>query len=97
MMMYKMEALPTCLDIICKHCTCTEGRVHTHSHLLTSREGVCMAFYQSGYDTQAVGQQNWDGSYDYGIFQINSSWWCNNYQGHTANGCISLAVCCFLT
>uniref|UniRef100_A0A8C5SXD4 lysozyme n=1 Tax=Laticauda laticaudata TaxID=8630 RepID=A0A8C5SXD4_LATLA len=23
------------------------------------------------------------GSHDYGIFQINRAWWCNNYQGHT--------------
>uniref|UniRef100_A0A8C5SXE3 lysozyme n=1 Tax=Laticauda laticaudata TaxID=8630 RepID=A0A8C5SXE3_LATLA len=29
---------------------------------------------------------NWvskPGSHDYGIFQINRAWWCNNYQGHT--------------
>ncbi|KAG8129730.1 hypothetical protein E2320_016450 [Naja naja] len=48
---------------------------------------ICMAYYESRYNSRAVGPRNWDGSRDYGIFQINSRWWCNNYQGRTANGC----------
>uniref|UniRef100_A0A182C5Z9 Lysozyme n=1 Tax=Phalotris mertensi TaxID=1260334 RepID=A0A182C5Z9_9SAUR len=48
---------------------------------------MCMAYHESRYNSQAVGPPNWDGSHDYGIFQINSQKWCNNYQGHTANGC----------
>ncbi|XP_007444722.2 lysozyme C, milk isozyme-like [Python bivittatus] len=48
---------------------------------------ICMAYHESRYNTQAVGPPNSDGSRDYGIFQINSRWWCNNYQGITANGC----------
>ncbi|KAM6474749.1 lysozyme C, milk isozyme-like isoform 2-T2 [Liasis olivaceus] len=48
---------------------------------------VCMSYHESRYSTQAVGPPNSDGSHDYGIFQINSRWWCNNYQGITANGC----------
>ncbi|KAM6474752.1 lysozyme C, milk isozyme-like [Liasis olivaceus] len=48
---------------------------------------VGMAYHKSGYNTKAVGWPNWDGSRDYGIFQINSRWWCNNKQGRTANGC----------
>ncbi|XP_058023932.1 uncharacterized protein LOC131190612 [Ahaetulla prasina] len=48
---------------------------------------ICMSYHESRYNSRAVGPPNSDGSRDYGIFQINSSWWCNNYQGHTANGC----------
>ncbi|XP_026539918.1 lysozyme C, milk isozyme-like isoform X1 [Notechis scutatus] len=48
---------------------------------------ICMAYYESGYNSRAVGSSNSNGSRDYGIFQINSRWWCNNYQGPTANGC----------
>ncbi|XP_070791152.1 lysozyme C, milk isozyme-like [Pituophis catenifer annectens] len=48
---------------------------------------ICMAYHESRYNTQAVGPPNTDGSRDYGIFQINSRWWCNNNQGPTANGC----------
>uniref|UniRef100_A0A670ZC64 Uncharacterized protein n=1 Tax=Pseudonaja textilis TaxID=8673 RepID=A0A670ZC64_PSETE len=33
---------------------------------------VCMAYYESRYNTNAVGQPNLDGSRNYGIFQINS-------------------------
>ncbi|KAG8129728.1 hypothetical protein E2320_016451 [Naja naja] len=41
-----------------------------------------------GYSlAMTVRQPNWDGSRNYDIFQINSAWWCNNYQGRTANGC----------
>ncbi|KAB1265192.1 Lysozyme-like protein 6 [Camelus dromedarius] len=31
--------------------------------------------------------ENTDGSFDYGIFQINSHYWCNDYQSHTENIC----------
>ncbi|XP_077185475.1 lysozyme C, milk isozyme-like [Paroedura picta] len=48
---------------------------------------VCMAYYESRYNTSAVGPPNSDGSMGYGIFQINSSWWCSNGDGMTANGC----------
>lgn len=31
--------------------------------------------------------ENIDGSFDYGIFQINSRYWCNDYQSHSENFC----------
>ena len=37
---------------------------------------VCIAKFESEYNTQAVGPPNTDGSQDYGIFQINSLYWC---------------------
>ncbi|KAM3844092.1 lysozyme C, milk isozyme-like [Vipera latastei] len=48
---------------------------------------ICMAYYVSRFNSQALGPRNPDGNRHYGIFQINSRWWCNNYQGRTANGC----------
>ncbi|XP_058025629.1 lysozyme C-2-like [Ahaetulla prasina] len=48
---------------------------------------ICMASYESSFDTGAVSRLNDNGSRDYGIFQINSRYWCNDNQGHTANGC----------
>ncbi|CAG0886937.1 unnamed protein product [Darwinula stevensoni] len=37
---------------------------------------VCLAYYESSYNTNAVGGPNGNGSYDYGIFQINDGFWC---------------------
>uniref|UniRef100_A0A3B1K0M9 lysozyme n=1 Tax=Astyanax mexicanus TaxID=7994 RepID=A0A3B1K0M9_ASTMX len=39
---------------------------------------VCMAFAESSYDTQATHFNPSDGSTDYGIFQINSRYWCSD-------------------
>lgn len=47
--------------------------------------GVCLTEWESHYNTQAVNHNV--GSTDYGIFQINSRWWCDDHQTQTANGC----------
>ncbi|KAG7221236.1 hypothetical protein INR49_017453, partial [Caranx melampygus] len=47
---------------------------------------VCLSKWESGYNTGAT-NHNTDGSTDYGIFQINSRWWCNNGQTPTSNAC----------
>lgn len=39
---------------------------------------VCLAKWESGYNTQATNYNPGDRSTDYGIFQINSRYWCNN-------------------
>ncbi|XP_068429972.1 lysozyme C [Clinocottus analis] len=46
---------------------------------------VCLSKWESSYDTMAT-NHNTDGTSDYGIFQINSRWWCDN-GGTTANAC----------
>ncbi|XP_061118647.1 lysozyme C-like [Conger conger] len=46
---------------------------------------VCLSKWESGYSTDAT-NVNTDKSTDYGIFQINSRWWCDN-GSKTANGC----------
>ncbi|XP_040914860.1 lysozyme C-like [Toxotes jaculatrix] len=47
---------------------------------------VCLTKWESSYNTAAT-NNNRDGSTDYGIFQINSRWWCDNGRTRTANGC----------
>ncbi|XP_032889375.1 lysozyme C, milk isozyme-like [Amblyraja radiata] len=53
--------------------------------------GVCLVQYESSFSTNAEGQ-NWRNgrvvSTDYGLFQINSRWWCDD--GKTEN---SLNAC----
>ncbi|XP_043952007.1 lysozyme C-like [Gambusia affinis] len=47
---------------------------------------MCLTYSESRYNTLAV-NHNRDKSTDYGIFQINSRWWCNDTQIRTANEC----------
>nr|AXH73012.1 lysozyme [Acipenser dabryanus] len=48
---------------------------------------VCLSFYESRFNTQAV-NHNTDRSTDYGIFQINSRWWCEDGKTpHSKNAC----------
>lgn len=48
--------------------------------------GVCLSKWESQYNTAAI-NHNSDGSTDYGIFQINSRWWCNDDRTPTSNAC----------
>uniref|UniRef100_A0ABI7XXN7 Glycosyl hydrolases family 22 (GH22) domain-containing protein n=1 Tax=Felis catus TaxID=9685 RepID=A0ABI7XXN7_FELCA len=49
-------------------------------------EGLCLAFVESNFNLSKV-NENADGSFDYGIFQINSHYWCNDYKSHSENIC----------
>ncbi|XP_064541585.1 lysozyme B-like [Drosophila montana] len=49
---------------------------------------TCIAEHESSYRTHVVGPQNRNGSYDYGIFQINDLFWCQPSDGRlSSNGC----------
>ncbi|KAF3826294.1 hypothetical protein GH733_006408 [Mirounga leonina] len=39
---------------------------------------VCMAQYESHFNTQAINRKNADGNIAYGLFQLNSQWWCQS-------------------
>ncbi|XP_005085764.1 sperm acrosome-associated protein 5 [Mesocricetus auratus] len=52
----------------------------------TVGDWLCVAHYESGFDTSFV-DHNPDGSSEYGIFQLNSAWWCNNGVTPTQNLC----------
>ncbi|XP_070780288.1 lysozyme C-like [Enoplosus armatus] len=47
---------------------------------------VCLSQWESNYNTRAI-NHNTDGSTDYGIFQINSRWWCNDGRTQSSNAC----------
>ena len=47
---------------------------------------VCLSKWESSYNTRAI-NHNTDGSTDYGIFQINSRWWCNDGLIPSKNAC----------
>uniref|UniRef100_A0A8C4LZ76 Lysozyme like 6 n=1 Tax=Equus asinus TaxID=9793 RepID=A0A8C4LZ76_EQUAS len=47
---------------------------------------LCLAFVQSNFNISKV-NENTDGSFDYGIFQINSHYWCNDHKSHSENLC----------
>ncbi|XP_005312037.1 lysozyme C-like [Chrysemys picta bellii] len=53
----------------------------------TVADWVCLAKHESSYNTRAI-NRNKDGSTDYGIFQINSKYWCADGRTPGAtNGC----------
>ncbi|XP_065368258.1 lysozyme 1-like [Calliphora vicina] len=45
---------------------------------------TCLAKYESSYKKDLVGPVNENGSKDYGIFQINSKYWCKPSDGSTS-------------
>ncbi|KAK8724280.1 hypothetical protein OTU49_011317 [Cherax quadricarinatus] len=47
---------------------------------------VCIAQYESGFNTAAF-NRNRNGSKDYGIFQINSMYWCRDDTRGKSNSC----------
>lgn len=47
---------------------------------------VCLSQWESHYNTGVTNYNKRDGSTDYGIFQINSRYWCDNGMP-TYNGC----------
>ncbi|MPC27841.1 Lysozyme C, milk isozyme [Portunus trituberculatus] len=47
--------------------------------------GVCIAQYESTFNTKAHNKQNSDGSQDYGLFQLNNKYWCGNTHKNECN------------
>ncbi|GAB6022474.1 hypothetical protein CHUAL_006584 [Chamberlinius hualienensis] len=48
---------------------------------------VCLVESESSRNTAAIGPPNLDGSQDYGLFQINSKYWCSGGPQSQHNGC----------
>ncbi|XP_055380222.1 lysozyme C-like [Condylostylus longicornis] len=47
---------------------------------------VCIAEFESSFRTEAINYNNWDGSWDWGLFQLNDRYWCDGGK-QTANVC----------
>ncbi|XP_014705584.1 lysozyme C, milk isozyme [Equus asinus] len=48
---------------------------------------VCMAEYESNFNTRAFNGKNANGSSDYGLFQLNNKWWCKDNKRSSSNAC----------
>ncbi|XP_030047892.1 lysozyme C-1 [Microcaecilia unicolor] len=55
---------------------------------------MCLAYYESRYNTAAV--NNNGPSRDYGVFQINSYWWCNDGQTSGSKNACGISCSNFL-
>uniref|UniRef100_A0A8D2D799 lysozyme n=1 Tax=Sciurus vulgaris TaxID=55149 RepID=A0A8D2D799_SCIVU len=53
---------------------------------------MCLAKWESGYNTRATNYNRGDQSTDYGIFQINSRYWCND--GKTPRAVNACGISC---
>ncbi|XP_053440682.1 lysozyme C [Nycticebus coucang] len=53
---------------------------------------VCLAKWESSYNTRATNYNAGDRSTDYGIFQINSRYWCND--GKTPGAVNACGISC---
>ncbi|XP_004700514.1 lysozyme C-like [Echinops telfairi] len=53
---------------------------------------MCLARWESGYNTRATNYNRGDQSTDYGIFQINSRYWCND--GKTPRAVNACGISC---
>ncbi|XP_006146227.1 lysozyme C isoform X2 [Tupaia chinensis] len=58
----------------------------------TRKEGMCVAKWESDYNTKATNYNPNDKSTDYGLFQINSHYWCDD--GKTPNAVNACHVSC---
>lgn len=59
---------------------CELARELLHVHNLPFEQiatWVCIAKYESNYNTSAIGHANADGSLDHGLFQISDIFWCS--------------------
>lgn len=51
-------------------------------------QGVCLAENESSLRTDEISRPKTDGSSNYGIFRVNSRYWCKSPDGPSeANGC----------
>ncbi|XP_020845895.1 lysozyme C [Phascolarctos cinereus] len=61
-------------------------------HGISLANWVCLARWESNFNTKATNYNPRDQSTDYGIFQINSHYWCND--GKTPNSFNKCGVHC---
>lgn len=58
---------------------CDLARELIHVHKFSRKrifDWVCLIESESQFDTGAINLANWDNSSDFGLFQINSRYWC---------------------
>uniref|UniRef100_A0AC11EQP3 Uncharacterized protein n=1 Tax=Ovis aries TaxID=9940 RepID=A0AC11EQP3_SHEEP len=82
-------SVSSCSAASCNSGVLTEDECKSfYPTILDIYEGMCLAYGESRYNTQAINYNPGSKSTDYGIFQINSKWWCNDGKTPKAvNGC----------
>ncbi|XP_047499806.1 lysozyme C-like isoform X1 [Penaeus chinensis] len=50
------------------------------------KKWTCIAEYESTFNSAAINTANWDGSKDYGLFQLNNKYWCGDEYGKNVCG-----------
>uniref|UniRef100_A0A6A7G3K1 lysozyme n=1 Tax=Hirondellea gigas TaxID=1518452 RepID=A0A6A7G3K1_9CRUS len=63
---------------------CELARLLETKHAMTRKEvkdWVCIAEYESTFNSAAINKFNWDGSRDYGLFQLSDKYWCDSKTG----------------
>merc|ERR1712080_563494 len=59
-------------------CDLAYEMIHSHGFAKGSiSEWICLVANESSYNTAAKGGPNYDGSYDWGLFQVNDYYWCS--------------------
>lgn len=48
---------------------------------------MCIAYWEGQYRTTPINKNRYDGSTDYGLFQINDKYWCMSDRGRSSNLC----------
>lgn len=72
-------------------CTFANGKVYNKCELARElvsrgipkeqlRDWLCLVQHESTYSTSARSKRNDNGSYDFGLFQINSIYWCDLWK-----------------
>ncbi|CAD7088813.1 unnamed protein product [Hermetia illucens] len=75
--------------------SCAQARIYTRcemarilyhdygvTNLTTLANWICLIQHESSFNDQAVGAINYNGTQDFGLFQINNQWWC---QGNVSS------------
>uniref|UniRef100_A0A6B2E4T7 lysozyme n=1 Tax=Phlebotomus kandelakii TaxID=1109342 RepID=A0A6B2E4T7_9DIPT len=48
---------------------------------------ICLVESESNFDTRSINKHNSDGSWDWGLFQINDRYWCRGHYPESKNVC----------
>jgi hypothetical protein len=76
-------------------CVQVNAKIYTKCELAKKLDGtfarnklpdwICLIKHESSYNSRSKGAKNRNGSFDWGIFQINDKYWCGD--GRVAGDC----------
>uniref|UniRef100_A0A8D2FKB2 Lysozyme like 6 n=1 Tax=Theropithecus gelada TaxID=9565 RepID=A0A8D2FKB2_THEGE len=75
-----------CICFVFSFCATNKQSVGRPYKIMDNISRLCLAFVESKFNISKI-NENADGSFDYGLFQINGHYWCNDYKSHSENLC----------